>query len=119
MSGSAEQGWVRDLTPEEVARGMREGRILLVDVREPNETAIERFPDAVIVPMSAFDPVAIPDPQNPEMKPVFRMGLGQSLLHVRGADSLSWEIRDPSWTDAVRLNGVPDAVRMLEQAASL
>jgi enterochelin esterase family protein len=40
------------------------------------------------------DGVAIPDPQNPEMKPVFRMSLGQSLLHVPGPDSLSWELRD-------------------------
>jgi enterochelin esterase family protein len=40
------------------------------------------------------DGVAIPDPQNPEMKPVFRMSLGQSLLHVPGPDSLSWEMRD-------------------------
>jgi rhodanese-related sulfurtransferase len=53
---------VRDLTPEEVARGMREGRIVLVDVREPNETDIERFPDAVLVPLSEFDPSAIPEP---------------------------------------------------------
>lgn len=35
---------VRDLTPEEVSAGLREGRMLLVDVREPNETAVERFP---------------------------------------------------------------------------
>ena len=35
---------VRDLTPEEVARGLAEGRMVLVDVREPNETALERFP---------------------------------------------------------------------------
>lgn len=40
------------------------------------------------------DGVTIPDPQNPEMKPVFRMSLGQSLLHVPGPDSLSWEMRD-------------------------
>jgi enterochelin esterase-like enzyme len=40
------------------------------------------------------DGVAIPDPQNAEMKPVFRMGLGQSLLHVPGPHSLSWETRD-------------------------
>ena len=53
---------VRDLTPEEVARGLEEGRIVLVDVREPNETALERFPDAVLVPLSAFDPAAIPEP---------------------------------------------------------
>ena len=51
---------VRDLTPAEVARGVAEGRMLLVDVREANETAIERFPGACIVPLSTFDPAAIP-----------------------------------------------------------
>ncbi len=53
---------VRDLTPQEVAQGLRDGRFVLVDVREPNETAIERFPEAVLVPLSSFDPAAIPDP---------------------------------------------------------
>ncbi len=53
---------VTNLTPEEVAAGLREGRILLVDVREPNETSVESYPDAVIVPLSCFDPAAIPDP---------------------------------------------------------
>jgi rhodanese-related sulfurtransferase len=53
---------VRDLTPQEVAQGLREGRVILVDVREPNETAVERFPEAVLVPLSTFDPAAIPDP---------------------------------------------------------
>ncbi len=56
------RGAVRDLTPEQVARGMTEGRMLLVDVREPNETAAESYPDAVHVPLSRFDPSAIPDP---------------------------------------------------------
>jgi rhodanese-related sulfurtransferase len=54
---------VTNLTPQEVAEGLRTGRMLLVDVREPNETAVERYPDAVIVPLSSFDPAAIPDPQ--------------------------------------------------------
>ena len=54
---------VHDLTPEDVARGITEGKMLLVDVREPNETAIERYPDAVIVPLSSFDPSQIPDPK--------------------------------------------------------
>jgi len=53
---------VRDLTPQEVALGLQQGRMVLVDVREPNETALERFPDAVEVPLSAFDPAVIPDP---------------------------------------------------------
>lgn len=53
---------VRDLTPQDVARGLEEGRMVLVDVREPNETAVERFPGAVLVPLSDFDPAAIPVP---------------------------------------------------------
>jgi rhodanese-related sulfurtransferase len=51
-----------DLTPEEVAKGIVEGRYLLVDVREPNEVAVEAYPDAVVVPLSAFDPRDVPDP---------------------------------------------------------
>jgi rhodanese-related sulfurtransferase len=53
---------VRDLGPDEVAEGLAAGRMLLVDVREPNETAAESFPGAVLVPLSSFDPAAIPDP---------------------------------------------------------
>ena len=30
---------VHDLTPEDVSKGIAEGRYLLVDVREPNEVA--------------------------------------------------------------------------------
>jgi len=65
---------VRDLTPEEVARGLQEGRMVLVDVREPNETAVERFPDAVLVPLSAFDPAAIPEPDGREVVFACRSG---------------------------------------------
>ncbi len=48
--------------PAEVAKGVAEGRYLLVDVREPNEVAAEAYPDAVVVPLSSFDPRDIPDP---------------------------------------------------------
>ncbi|HET7681055.1 MAG TPA: rhodanese-like domain-containing protein [Xanthobacteraceae bacterium] len=65
---------VRDLTPEEVARGLREGRTLLVDVREPNETMVESYPDAVVVPLSCFDPASIPDPQGKEVVFACRSG---------------------------------------------
>lgn len=54
---------VRDLTPEDVAVGLAEGRMVLVDVREPNEIAVERYPGAVVVPLSTFDAKQIPDPQ--------------------------------------------------------
>jgi rhodanese-related sulfurtransferase len=65
---------VRDLTPQDVARGLDQGRMVLVDVREPNETALERFPGAVIVPLSAFDPGDIPDPQGREVVFACRSG---------------------------------------------
>ena len=65
---------VTNLTVEEVARGLTEGRMLLVDVREPNETALERYPDAVVVPLSVFDPAAIPDPQGKQVVFACRSG---------------------------------------------
>ena len=65
---------VRNLTPQEVARGLDEGRFLLVDVREPNEVAMERYPDAVVVPLSSFDPAAIPDPQGRQVVFACRSG---------------------------------------------
>jgi rhodanese-related sulfurtransferase len=65
---------VQNLTPEQVARGLTEGRMLLVDVREPNETSLESYPDAVIVPLSAFDPAAIPDPQGKQVVFACRSG---------------------------------------------
>jgi rhodanese-related sulfurtransferase len=65
---------VQNLSVVEVARGLAEGRVLLVDVRELNETAVERYPDAVIVPLSRFDPAAIPDPQGKQVVFACRSG---------------------------------------------
>jgi rhodanese-related sulfurtransferase len=53
---------VHDLAAADVAAGIAEGRYLLVDVREPNEVAAEAYPDAVVLPLSTFDPDDIPDP---------------------------------------------------------
>ena len=65
---------VNDLTPQQVAEGMKEGHIVLVDVREPNETAVERFPGAVLVPLSSFDPATIPAPPGSEVVFACRSG---------------------------------------------
>ena len=65
---------VHDLTPEDVTKGMSEGRYLLVDVREPNEVAAEAYPGGVVVPLSSFDPAAIPDPQGKEIVFACRSG---------------------------------------------
>ena len=71
---SEQKPQVRDLTPQQVAQGIEDGRFMLVDVREPNETAVERFPHAVIVPLSSFDPAAIPDPAGREVVFACRSG---------------------------------------------
>jgi rhodanese-related sulfurtransferase len=65
---------VHDLMPDEVSKGMAEGRYLLVDVREPNEVAAEAYPGGVVVPLSTFDPAAIPDPEGKEVVFACRSG---------------------------------------------
>jgi rhodanese-related sulfurtransferase len=53
---------VADLDAVDVARRLAAGEIVLVDVREADETALERYPGAILVPLSAFDPACIPAP---------------------------------------------------------
>jgi len=65
---------VQDLTPQDVAKGMAEGRYLVVDVREPNEVAVDGYPGAVVVPLSAFDPREIPDPHGKQVVFACRSG---------------------------------------------
>ena len=67
-------GHVHDLTPEDVSKGMAEGRYLLVDVREPNEIAVEAYPGAVVAPLSSFDAREIPDPQGRQVVFACRSG---------------------------------------------
>src|SRR5258708_17448500 len=54
---------MRELPGDEVAEGLAVDRIMLIDVREPNETARERMGGALLAPLSLFDPVDLPDPQ--------------------------------------------------------
>jgi rhodanese-related sulfurtransferase len=65
---------VQDLTPDEVSKGIAEGRYLLVDVREQNEVAVEAYPDAVVVPLSGFNPGGIPDPHGKQVVFACRSG---------------------------------------------
>jgi rhodanese-related sulfurtransferase len=49
-----------ELDPAEVSARLERGEIVLVDVREPNEIAAERIAGAVALPLSRFDPAALP-----------------------------------------------------------
>ncbi|MGB3864227.1 MAG: rhodanese-like domain-containing protein [Xanthobacteraceae bacterium] len=73
---------VRDLTPRDVANGIRDGRYLLVDIREPNEVAAEAYPDAVALPLSSFDPAAIPDLNGRELVFACRSGARSARISL-------------------------------------
>ena len=77
---------VHDLTPEEVSKGIADGRYLLVDVREPNEVAVEAYPDGVVVPLSTFDPKAIPDPHGKQVVFACRSGRRSITASVAAQD---------------------------------
>ncbi len=51
---------VVDLDREMVKRGLADGSILLVDVREPYEFGAGHIPGAVSLPLSQFDPDVLP-----------------------------------------------------------
>jgi rhodanese-related sulfurtransferase len=53
---------------------MADGRYLLVDVREPNEVAVDAYPGAIVVPLSSFDPASIPDPEGKQVVFACRSG---------------------------------------------
>lgn len=58
---------VKNLTVQEVKAGMDAGRIMLVDVREPNELAEESIPGALDMPLQGFDPKRLPDPGDKQL----------------------------------------------------
>lgn len=51
----------KDLTPQQAKAALDAREILLIDVREPDEFAAEKIAGAVNVPLSTFNPAALPD----------------------------------------------------------
>jgi rhodanese-related sulfurtransferase len=49
-----------DIDLDEVKRGLEDGSMLLVDVREPHEFAAGHIPNSLSHPLSTFDPAALP-----------------------------------------------------------
>ena len=72
-----------NLTAEDVARWLAERAILLIDVREPDEFAVERIHGALLFPLSSFDPRALPEPG--ERKIVFHCGSGMRSAKAMAA----------------------------------
>jgi rhodanese-related sulfurtransferase len=53
---------INDLSPADVSAMLDNGRIVLIDVREPQEYAAGRIHGALNFPLSTFDPKAVPMP---------------------------------------------------------
>jgi rhodanese-related sulfurtransferase len=51
---------VTEYDPEEVLALLEQGRVLLIDVREPMEYAAERILGALLYPLSTFDAAHLP-----------------------------------------------------------
>jgi rhodanese-related sulfurtransferase len=51
---------VENVFIDELKKGLADGSILLVDVREPNEFAAGRIPGSILNPLQKFDPKALP-----------------------------------------------------------
>ena len=65
-----------DLSPEEIADLLVENQIVLVDVREPHEFLSERIKEALLFPLSSFDPACLPA-VSAERPVVFHCGAGR------------------------------------------
>jgi rhodanese-related sulfurtransferase len=59
MSHTTPDG-VTEYEPEEVQALLEQGRVLLVDVREPMEYAAERIAGALLYPLSSFEAAHLP-----------------------------------------------------------
>lgn len=51
---------VVEYAPHDIQTLLHESRILLIDVREPDEYAMERIPGALLYPLSTFDAAQLP-----------------------------------------------------------
>jgi rhodanese-related sulfurtransferase len=81
MSHTTPDG-VTEYDPEEVQELLDQGRVLLVDVREPMEYAAERISGALLYPLSTFDVAHLPP--DGERTVVFQCAAGgRSLTAAR------------------------------------
>jgi rhodanese-related sulfurtransferase len=71
---------VNDLDRETIKKGLSDGSILLIDVREKNEFDAGHIPGSVSMPLSTFDPASIP--LNTGKRIVFSCNSGRRTLQA-------------------------------------
>jgi len=81
---------IREVSVQEVAKGLGEGRYLLVDVRELSEVSAESYPDSVVVPLSSFDAREIPAPNGRDVVFACRSGK-RSMTALQAAQAQGFD----------------------------
>jgi rhodanese-related sulfurtransferase len=71
---------VVELDRDAVRQGIEAGELLVIDVREPHEFAIGHIPGSVLMPLSSFDPAALPVDDDRAI--VFSCAAGVRSLHA-------------------------------------
>jgi len=59
---NADKPKIEMVDPQTARNWIERGEVVLVDVREPHEFAMERIDGATLVPLSSFNPNAVPNP---------------------------------------------------------
>ena len=84
---------VVDLGLDEVKRGLEDGSMLLVDVREPHEFAAGHIPHSISRPLSTFDATALPAEEGKRI--VFSCASGiRSVRAIEAAQAAGLDIRE-------------------------
>lgn len=82
---------ITHLDRDAIKRGLADGSILLVDVREPNEFEAGHIPGAVLFPLSTFDAAQLPDAGGRRLVFSCRSGKrSQTAIAHAAAAGLSW-----------------------------
>ena len=76
---------VTEADPQEVKAWLDAGTAVLIDVREPNETAAERIAEAKLLPLSSFDPSQVE--AKPGQKVVFQCAMGGRSARAAAASA--------------------------------
>jgi rhodanese-related sulfurtransferase len=79
-ANSRKHAMVEIVSREELKKGLSDGSITLLDVREPNEFAAGHIPGAQLFPLSRFDPAQLP--KDPDKRIVFSCRSGGRTLQA-------------------------------------
>lgn len=114
-----DNGVIEHWTPEEVRQAFAENRIVLIDVRTPQEFSFERIRGALLAPMQAFEPEHMP--AQGEKPIVFHCGSGarshkvaemclaagvDRIAHMKGGFG-AWKAAGLEYTGTDMASGAP------------